>query len=405
MGSKLIRLSRRRARNLHWQKQLLAGGVRPKSKSGARQVIEALGYVQIDTISVIERSHHMVLFTRCPDYQPRYLDELLWPDRQVFEYWAHAASYIPMSDYRYYLPAIRRQPPPGSWIEKWSRGNQAVIKKVRRRIEREGPLSAADFPDDPKRKRGPWWDWKPEKSALEVLFWRGELMIRERRKFQRVYDLTERVLPPGLDLTPPGDNEEKDFFIRRGLAALGAAAGQDLNHYLGVAGRLNVRLTQMVGNGTVKEIGIEGEDRPYYILTEDLDDLTATGRRADPNVVFLSPFDNSIILRPRTERLLEFSYALECYVPPGKRQYGYFCLPILWHGHLVGRIDPKADRENRRLIVNNLHLEKKGLDLASFVPALARALKKFADFHDCPDLCFARKVPSRIGRRISQYYS
>jgi uncharacterized protein YcaQ len=397
----MIRLSRQRARALHLQKQGLEGTRRPRGKAGALQAVERLGYVQIDTISVIERSHHLVLFSRCPDYQNRYLEELLWPDRRVFEYWAHAASYVPITDYRFYLPAIRRKPPLGSWIEKWSLGNRAVMKKVRRRIEREGPLSAADFPDDPKRKRGPWWDWKPEKAALEVLFWRGELMIRERRKFQRIYDLTERVLPDGIDLTRPDENEEKEFFIRRALGSMGPATVQDINRYIGVAGRLDDRLAELVRDGDVAEVRIEGSDRPHYMRAENLRKAGEPAR--DQRVRFLSPFDNSIILRDRTERLFEFSYYLECYVPPAKRKFGYFCLPILWRGELVGRIDPKADRQERRLIVKHLHLEKKGLDLESFAPAFSLALKEFADFHDCPEIRIEKPVPSRFARMISRY--
>lgn len=403
MIGKVVKFNRQQAANLHWKKQLLSSPGLPVGKAGCRSAIVHLGYVQIDTISVIERSHHVVLFTRCPDYQPRYLDELLWPDRAVFEYWAHAASYIPMTDYRFYLPAIRRKPKPGSWTEKWSRGNQAVLKKVRLRIERDGPLAAADFPDDLKRKRGPWWDWKPEKAALEVLFRRGELMIRERRKFQRVYDLTERVLPSGLDLTPPDEKEEKDFFIRRGLAALGVATNRDLNHYIGVAGRLNERRAELVKAGEVVPAAVAGSVEPHYVLARFASQSGNPGSGATAGVTFLSPFDNSIIIRERTERLLGFPYSLECYVPPAKRRYGYFCLPILWRGGLVGRIDPKADRKARQFIVNNLHLEKKGLDLTLFIPAFALALKDFANFHGCPGIRIAKQVPPKLAKMISRH--
>jgi hypothetical protein len=403
MAGKVVQLSRRQAKNLHWNKQLLAGGRLPKGKAGVRTTIERLGYVQIDTISVVERSHHLVLLTRLPDYKNAHLNELLWPDQKIFEYWAHAASYIPMTDYRFYLPAIRRKPKPGSWTEKWSRGNQAVIKKVRRRIEREGPLAAADFPDDPKRRRGPWWDWKPEKAALEVLFGRGELMVRERRAFQRVYDLTERIRPSGLDLTPPDEKEEKEFFIRRALSSLGAATIQDINHYIGISGRLNDWLEAMIKNGSVVMVEVEDSDRPHYILPEDLGYREMSGPPSDSVAAFLSPFDNSIILRERTERLFEFPFALECYLPPVKRRFGYFSMPIMWRGDLVGRLDPKADRKKRRFIVNNLYLEKKGLGLAPFIPALTRALKKFAVFHGCPEISFAKPVPLKISKMIGRY--
>jgi len=399
----MIRLSRQRARALHLQKQGLDGTRRPRGKAGARQAIERLGYVQIDTISVIERSHHLVLYSRCSDYQNCYLDELLWPDRRIFEYWAHAASYVPMTDYRYYLPAIRRPPKPGSWVEKWSLGNRAVMKKVRRRIEREGPQSAADFPDNPKRRRGPWWDWKPEKAALECLFWRGELMIRERRKFQRIYDLTERVLPGGLDLTLPDENEEKEFFIRRALGGLGPATVQDINRYIGAAGRLDDRLADLIRDGEVAEVKIEGSDRPHYMLAENRRQAEEAEPDRDKLVRFLSPFDNSIILRDRTLRLFEFSYYLECYLPPAKRKFGYFCLPILWRGKLVGRIDPKADRERGAFLVRGLHLEKKIAAPGEFFPALARALKEFADFHDCPEIRIEKPVPRVLSKQVTRY--
>jgi uncharacterized protein YcaQ len=400
MTGRIINIRRQQAKNLHLKRQLLGGARLPLGKAGAQSVIEHLGYVQIDTISVIERSHHVVLFSRRPDYKPDYLNELLWPDQKVFEYWAHAASYIPMTDYRYYLPAIRRTPKPGSWTEKWSRGNPAVIKKVRRRIEREGPLAAADFPDDPKRKRGPWWDWKPEKAALEVLFWRGDLMVRERRKFQRVYDLTERVLPAGMDPTPPDEREEKEFFIRRGLAALGVASDYDLNHYIGIAGRLNERTAAMIRTGEIVRVMVAGSDKPHYVLADEASGLGKRESVGGAGVTFLSPFDNSIILRDRTERLFEFPYALECYVPPAKRRYGYFCLPILWRGDLVGRIDPKADRERAVFRIQNLHLEKKIAEPEKFFPALVQALKKFAGYHDCPVIRFEKQVPSKISKMI-----
>ncbi|UCC11657.1 MAG: YcaQ family DNA glycosylase, partial [candidate division WOR-3 bacterium] len=211
MKKKTTVISPARARTFFLTKQLLTKAKPLSGKSGTFRVIDTLGYVQIDTISVIERSHHIVLFNRCPDYRHSFLDELLAQDRKIFEYWAHMASYIPMKDYRYYIRKMKRPPQEGSWIDTWLKGNKQIIKKVRRRIKKEGALSAHDFADVRDRRRGPWWDWKPAKMALEVLFWRGELMIKERRNFQRVYDLTERILPPGINTTLPRIDEEKRF--------------------------------------------------------------------------------------------------------------------------------------------------------------------------------------------------
>lgn len=404
MTGKNYRLTRDQIRRFHLQRQLLVGPALPSGKAGVLAAIERLGYVQIDTISVIERSHHLVLYARHPAYQPRYLDELLGRDQKIFEYWAHAASFIPMSDYRFYRNIIRCRPDENSWSARWSKKNRAVLNRVRRRIEKEGPLTAADFPDDPNRKRGSWWDWKPEKAALEVLFWTGVLMIKERRKFQRVYDLTERVLPAGVNLTPPLPGEEQSFFIRRALGALGAATIQDINRYIGVAGRLNDRLAVMVKDGQVTAVEVGDSVRPHFVLTEDWGGLTNPLMPGDPRVKFLSPFDNSIILRDRTEMLFDFHVALECYLPPQKRKYGYFCLPILWRNDLVGRIDLKADRPRRAFLVQRLYLEKKLPEPAEFFPALALTLKEFAAYHDCPEIRFKRPVPTRLAKKISGHW-
>ncbi|MBA7698532.1 hypothetical protein ES703_107210 [subsurface metagenome] len=186
------------ARRLPLHSQLLDGRTKlPKGKEGIAQAIEKLGYVQIDTIAVINRAHHHTLWTRRPDYSPAMLDELQAKDRRVFEYWGHAASYLPMKDYRYYIPRMRAFPWGDGWIKRMHERHKDVMKDVLERITKEGPLGSADFKAPDGKKRGAWWDWKPAKTALELLMWRGDLMVTERRNFQRIYDLTERVLPGG----------------------------------------------------------------------------------------------------------------------------------------------------------------------------------------------------------------
>lgn len=398
-----IVISKEKARNFSLKRQLLSGSRIPEGKAGTFFIIDELGYIQIDTINVVERSHHLVLRSRLPGYRQNHLHQLQARDKKIFEYWAHAASFIPMKDYRFYLPAIRRKPKPGSWFDKWTKKNPRSVKDVRKRIEKEGPLTPSDFGDVENRKRGPWWDWKPAKAALEVLFWRGELMIKERRNFQRVYDLTERVLPKGLDTTLPDEEEEKNFFIRRALSAMGIATIQDINRYIGISGRLNTWLTSMQETGDVTEVKIEGLGKPYYVLTSDRRKISRHKPKDDKRVRFLSPFDNSIILRDRTEVLFDFKYSLECYVPKNKRKYGYFCLPLLWRNKLVGRIDPKADRQRKVLIVNNLHLDSRIDEYSSFLPALADALNDFAGFNACDHTEFGKKIPAKLTRKLSNY--
>lgn len=394
-------LSKDKARNFFLKRQLLTGTQVPEGKSGTLRIIEHLGYVQIDTINVVERSHHLVIYTRQPGYRHEFLHDLQAKNRKIFEYWAHAASFVPMKDYRYYLPAIKRKPTSGSWFDQWTKKNPNLVKQVKKRIEKEGPLTPSDFGDAENRKRGPWWDWKPAKAALEVLFWRGDLMITERRNFQRVYDLTERVLPEKTDSMMPTEREEKEFFVRRALNALGVATVIDINRYIGVSGKLNKWLSDMHKKGEVTELEIIGLKRPYYALTSDISKIAKTSRPADEGIHLLSPFDNAIILRDRTDFLFDFNYSLECYVPRPKRKYGYFSLPILWSNRLVGRLDPKADRQRGVLLIQNLYIEKNIDQKDTFFSSLAGSINDFARFNRCEHVEMKAKIPTGIKRRLS----
>lgn len=390
------KITLKQARELFLQKQLLTKTKLSKGKAGTYSVINQLGYVQIDTISVIDRSHHIVLYTRYPDYKHNHLHELQANDNKIFEYWAHAASFVPMKDYRYYLPRMKQKHVYGSWISNWIKNNRKVLKIVRNRIEKEGALSTSDFEDEPNRKRGPWWDWKPAKMALEILFWQGILMVKERRSFQRVYDLTERVLPKGLDTSKPTDTEEKQFFIKRALQAMGVANRNDIRDYIAIKKDLIPYLKSLEKAGEIQQIEVEGMKNLYYILTKDLVKLNKEKIDLGEEVHFLSPFDNLIILRNRTKALFDFDYSLECYVPKHKRKYGYFSLPILWQGELVGLIDPKADRTNETFLVQNIHLFNHRINYKRFGPAFAQALNNFAQFHKCPKIQLNKNVPKKI---------
>ena len=227
-------ISQKTARRLVLHAELLDG--RPplaKGTAGVAQTVGHLGYVQIDTISVIERAHHHTLWARVPGYKPEHLHRALAVERSVFEYWGHAASYLPMTDYRFYLPMMSGfYDPKNAWYRGWGERYGAYLEPVLRRIREEGPLAARDFENLAARGQGPWWDWKPAKAALEMLFWRGELMVRERRGFERVYDLTERVLPAGTDTRLPGPGELGRFIVSRALTALGVASEKEIREYI-----------------------------------------------------------------------------------------------------------------------------------------------------------------------------
>jgi uncharacterized protein YcaQ len=259
------------------------------------------------------------------------------------------------------------------------------LEPVLERIRDEGPLSSKDFEPPPGTKRGTWWDWKPAKVALELLFSRGELMITQRRNFQRVYDLTERVLPADVDVRFPDNAELGRFLVRRALTAYGVATAREMRDHIHGADAqvLEGSLADLVDAGEVVPVRIQGEESGDNFALMTTIESAAELKAPPPRVFLLSPFDNLIIIRKRTLRLFGFDYTLECYLPAAKRKYGYFVLPILWGEDLVGRLDPKADRKLKTLFVRNLYLEPEFDAIDAFLPAFAETLGAFTRFNQC----------------------
>lgn len=386
-------ISRKAARRLALRSHLLAGPAQNgKSPAATLRTIEHLGYVQIDTISVIERAHHHVLWTRQPAYQASFLDRLLAKDRTVFENWTHAASYVPMRDYRFYTRRMARVRD-SERTKTWSRANRKVVDHVLDRIRDEGPLISADF-KDPREKRGRWWDWKPAKRALELLFDSGELMVRERRGFQRVYDLSENVLPSKVDTSAPTDAEWHAFVIRRALNLFGLLPQRDI-WWWRRRNREQVveRLRELVEDGEVAEVRVQGMDKGQcYALTDALD-ASAGGRINTRQMHILSPFDSVTIRRHWLASLFDFEYRLECYYPQRKRQFGYFTLPILKGDTFVGRLDAKADRKMGRLLVKRLWFEERIRDYSDIAGQLGPRLWDFARLNGCDRVTLGTVTP------------
>jgi uncharacterized protein len=367
-------------------------------RRGASQVVDHLGYVQIDTISVIERAHHHVLWTRVPGYKPELLHELQKTERRIFEYWGHAASYLPMKDYRFYLPTMRGfHNPTQAWYRGWLEKHGRHLGPVLERIRAEGPLAARDFESESKQARGPWWDWRPAKAALEMLFWRGDLMISERRGFERVYDLTERVLPETIDLRPPAPDELGRFIVRRALSALGPASEKDIRAYIRIGDKdmVSDALRQMGEAADIVPLTVEGGDGLFYAWPEALHQASRFHAKP-PRVRLLSPFDNLVISRSRLKQRFDFDYVLECYVPQAKRLYGYFILPILFGERIVGRLDPKAERRGKNMSVRFLAIEPDFHDLDELLPELGRALSALARFNGCRTVSLENVRPKKI---------
>jgi uncharacterized protein YcaQ len=401
-------ISEKIARRLVLHAQLLDGRTKiKKGKEGIAQAIGHLGYVQIDTISVIERAHHHTLWTRVPGYKPDDLHRAHAIDRSVFEYWGHAASYLPMGDYRFYLPMMRGfLDPKGSWWKGWGEKYGNYLEPVLKRIREEGPKAARDFENPGGRRKGPWWDWKPAKAALEMLFWRGQLMVRERRGFQRFYDLTERVLPAGTDTRVPGPDELGRFIVRRSLRALGVASEKEIRDYIRIGDRGIVAkaLKEMLSAAEIARTTVEGQVGVAYVLPAALAEA-GRFRTRPPRVRLLSPFDNLAISRSRLKERFGFDFKFECYLPKDKRDHGYFVLPILFGENMVGRLDPKADRKAGTFLVRRLALEPGFDDLDRLLPELAWAIWELARFNGCERVVLENILPKKLAAPLKEILS
>ncbi|MCF7811594.1 winged helix DNA-binding domain-containing protein [bacterium] len=394
---KNIQISLASARKLALNAQLLnKPKVFPNNKEGVLQVIDNLGYVQIDTIAVVQRAHHHTLWNRCQDYNPVMLHELQVKDRRIFEYWGHALSFLPMSDYRFYLPCMDSyNHPSGKWekdrLEKYGHLMEPTLERIRV----EGALSSKDFETPAKKKGCQWTHPKPVKAALELLFWQGKLMISERHNFQRVFDLTERVLPDDIDLTYPSDDELGEFLVRRALSVHGIAKAKEIAEHIHAADKKLIlkSLSDLTESGKVLKVKLENDTRnDYYVLPDTLENISKCVE-SSKRVILLSPFDNLIIQRDRLKWLFGFEYAVECYVPAAKRKYGFFILPVLWGDRFIGRLDSKADRKTKTLNINNLYFETGFVDFEEFIPQFKFSLTDFAVFNEC-DNYIVEKVTS-----------
>jgi uncharacterized protein YcaQ len=332
-----------------------------------------LGYVQIDTISVVQRAHHHTLWNRNPHYQVDHLERMV-KEKVVYEYWSHAASYLSMQDFRFSLP--RKLALKSGQQKHWFNKDQKLMSSVLERINQEGPLMAKDFASAVTKKTG--WESKPSKQALETLYMQGDLMISERRNFHKVYELTERVLPNHIDTSIPTAEEHARFLILQYLAKHGVGQLKEIVYLLkGVKRHVTTALHELCEDGQVLEISIKGEC--YYTTGQSLALLNKQIKRKQAKI--LSPFDNLVIQRARIQHLFQFNYLLECYVPATKRKFGYFCLPVLWGGKLVAMLDCKAHKASSTLEVINVFIDPLVKDVDAFVAAFELELSQFAVFN------------------------
>lgn len=382
-----MRFKRETLARLMIEKQLLDKNINNPSKQDVFNTIDALGCLQIDTISVVERAHYLTLWSRLGNYEKTHLDTLAYKNRRLFEYWAHAACYIPMEHYRYYVPVMKK------WekefiprLEKRTGKGKELVDHVIQRITDEGPLSSKDFSSEKKGKGG-WWNRKNEKVAMDYLFTAGILAISERINFQRYYDLTENVIPDWVDKEPPTEEERIRFYFEKTMKCLGAILPKDAREYYQHQ-RTKISMTPtkieewLQKQEDVETIALEGEPRPYYCLEEDRSRLEIVDDDFDfDEVQLVIYFDNFMWNRDRIQRLFGFESKLEIYIPANQRVYGYYHLPVIYGDKIVARIEPKMERKEERLIIRGYWTEPWFKETEHYRDKLEKNLEDFAAFH------------------------
>jgi uncharacterized protein YcaQ len=367
-----------------------------KGKDAVLKALEHLGYLQIDTLSIIERAHHHTLWTRILDYQTTYLDELV-EEWKIFEYWFHAASYLPMKDFRFVLPQMLEVKQSKTH---YYNADEKVMKYIVDTIRAEGPKKARDFENETK-KAGSWWSWKPTKIALERLFLQGDLMISSRNGMQKMYDLTENILPNSINTTLPTDLEFAEYLVKTYLNAYGFTTVKQITHLkTGELVRNNVDkvLKSMLQEGTIQQVNTE--NMPSVFVNKNL--LEKPLNKTNSSIRILSPFDNSIIHRDRVKQFFDFDYKIECYTPKEKRQYGYFCLPILLGDTFIGRVDCKAHRKEKEFEIIHLHIENTNIDIDLWKQPFVEIIKSFATFNGCENIKLTKVSPSKLTSKLGQ---
>ena len=363
----------------------------PRRKASADvlyELVERMGFVQIDSINVVERAHHLTLAARLQGYKPAMLERLLERDRRLFEHWTHDASAIPTVWYPYWKVRFERyrrkvQEHPW-WKERIGPEPERVIDQVRERIAREGPLMTRDFEGErPAGSEQGWWGWKPQKTALEYLWRTGELAIAGRVSFHKVYDLASRVVPAGDAAPRPGDEEHVDWACRSALARLGTASADELAGFWRAVTLAEARDwgQRAAAAGEIAAVQVESVDgsRPRAAwAVPDWAERVAALPAATPRLRLLSPFDPILRDRKRALRLFGFDYRFEAFVPGAQRQHGYYVLPILEGERLVGRLDPKVHRDAGWLEIKNLWWEPWVRESKGRQAALAAALDRLA---------------------------
>ena len=364
---------------------------------GARKAIEHIGYVQIDTISVVERAHHHTLYSRVPTFLPAMSRQMLL-DRDIFEYWTHAAALIPIADFRFSLPykyAIKN-----GQIHWYKNPDKKLMREVLARVRAEGPLRSRDL-DTNNTKSSGWWDWKPAKKAIEQLYMQGDLMVCDREGFQKSYDLTERILPAHIDSSMPSVDEFASHLVDQQLRCHGLVSLKGFTYLrknTPLRKAVKALIDEKLAQQTLEQLKVDNGE----VFIVEAGTLECPLPRVNNRMHILSPFDNSVIQRERLKCLFQYDYQLECYVPAAKRQYGYFSLPLLYRDQFVGRMDCKVHRKDQHFEIKTLYLENHDIDIDDLIGAWVKATIDFCHFQQCHSIALTHAYPKPIEAKLRQ---
>ncbi|MER7520389.1 DNA glycosylase AlkZ-like family protein [Streptomyces sp. NPDC126499] len=343
----------------------------PDRRGGVRGVLRHLGQVQLDTISVLARSHELIPYARLGAVGRRAVEDAYWTEGHAFEYWSHAACILPVEEWPLFAFRRRAYRDRPHWGHELADGAyEAVIAQ----LKAEGPQTATELGG--AKNKGEWWDWSDSKIAVERALMYGEVVVTERRGWKRVYDLAERAIPDALLHDDLDDRECLRRLVRQAGEALGVGTRADIADYHRIKAEA---FDAVVADSGLVPVTVAGWGKPAWADPAAL----ASEPRGRHRTTLLSPFDSLIWERARTERIFGFTHRLEAYVPKPKRVYGYFAMPVLSGGRLVGRVDPA--RDGRTLVARQVSLEN-----AKAVPAVARALREAAEWVGCDAVAVER---------------
>ena len=406
----------RAVRALFLQRQHLA---RPRGTAltarSLTRFVEDVGGLQLDSINVLDRAHYLTLWNRFGPYDRARLDRLVYGRRVLFEYWAHAACLVATSTLPWWRRAMLDYRVRHTGWSDWLQRNGRVLARVKAAVAANGPMGHAGF--DRGRERGGrsgWWDWTPTKHALHYLWMTGALTVHSRQHFHKRFDLLDRALPAVAGVVPATRDAFARWHVERSLHAMGAATEADLRSYMTfprfAPGARQAALRALIAAGVVRQVTVERSPMPWLVLARDLPALTRAARTPTPSrgTAFLAPFDSLLWYRDRVTRLFGFDYRIEVYTPGAKRVHGYYTLPILHDGHLIGRVDAKTHRTEGRLEVRHVHFEPwfadgepspvvgERVDQDAALSGVADACRSLAEFVGARETVIGRVTPPHL---------